>query len=225
MSHHHENAAISSATKPEHDDSQALGNSESRPLSSVVKVPMPAAVQVDHRQITMEGFRTLSILATFFAGLQAQMLSASLSDNSTMAAKMINAFWLAGIFLDVFGAVLATVTTRWLELLNSQETETLNQEWSAPRKEFSIRKFRWSSLLDTMIATALFSGFPLVACGVSMFLIGLVIYVWAMQPLLVSIISTIPFVVLSPLVAACFYPHFGRKHDILEVLARKRGAW
>ena len=69
----------------------------------------------------------------------------------------------------------------------------------------------------------LFSSFPIVACGVSMSLIGLVIYVWAMQQLLVSIISTIPFVVLSPLVAACFYPHSGRKHDILVLLVRKRG--
>jgi len=202
----HENAAINSAAKPEHDDSHALVHD----------------VQVDHRQITMEGFRTLSILATFFAGLQAQMLAASLSDNSTTAAKLINAFWLAGIFLDVLGAVLATVTTRWLELLNTKETGTLNQEWSAPRKEPSIRK---SSFGDTLIATALFSGFPIVACGVSMFLIGLLIYVWAMQPLLVSIISTVPFVVLSPLVAACFYPHSGRKDDILVLLARKRGAW
>ena len=37
--------------------------------------------------------------------MQAQMLAASLSDNSTIAAKFINAFWLAGIFLDVLGAV------------------------------------------------------------------------------------------------------------------------
>jgi membrane protein implicated in regulation of membrane protease activity len=155
------------------------------------------------------------------------MLSASLSENSTIAAKFVNAFWVAGIFLDVLGAVLATLTTRWLELLDPKETETLNQEWSAERKDLLICEPRWSfsSLRDAAIAAALFSGFPIVACGVSMFLIGLVIYVWAMQPLLVSIISTIPFVVLSPLVAACFYPHSGRKHDILELLARKRGAW
>ena len=155
------------------------------------------------------------------------MLSRSLSENSTIAAKLVNAFWLAGIYLDVLGAVLASITTRWLELLNTEETRTLNEEWYAERKKASIRKPRCSisSILDTIIAAALFSGLPVVACGVSMFLIGLAIYIWANQPLLVSIISTIPFVILFPLVGVCFYPHSGRKNDILELLARKRGAW
>jgi hypothetical protein len=101
----------------------------------------------------------------------------------------------------------------------------LNQEWSAERKEVSIRKpgHLFSSSWDTIIAAALFSGLPVVACGVSMFLIGLVIYVWANQPLLVSIISTIPFVILFPLVAVCFYPHSGSKNNILEMLASLPG--
>ena len=150
----------------------------------------------------------------------------SLSENSTIAAKLVNAFWLAGIYLDVLGAVLATITTRWLELLNTKETQTLNHEWSVERKEASIRKPRWLfSIWDTIIAAALFSGLPVVACGVSMFLIGLVIYVWTSQPLLVSIISTIPFVILLPIVVVCLYPHSGRKNDILELLARKWVAW
>ena len=155
------------------------------------------------------------------------MLSISLSENSTIAAKLVNAFWLAGIYLDVLGAVLSIITTRWLELLNTEETRTLNEYWSAERKKTLIRKPRslFSSFLETTIAAALFSGLPIVACGVSVFLIGLAIYIWTNQPLLVSIISTIPFVILFPLVAVCFYPHSGRKIDILELLARKRGTW
>ena len=155
------------------------------------------------------------------------MLSISLSENSTIAAKLVNAFWLAGIYLDVLGAVLAVITTRWLELLNTEETRTLNEDWSAERKKASTRKPRclFSSFLVTTIAAALFSALPVVACGVGMFLIGLAIYIWANQPLLVSIISTIPFVILFPLAGVCFYSHSGRKNDILELLVRKRGAW
>ena len=151
----------------------------------------------------------------------------SLSQNSTIAVKLVNAFWLAGIYLDVLGAVLAAITTRWLELLNTEETQTLNREWSAEGEEASIRKPRWlfSSFWDAIIAAALFSSLPVVACGVSVFLIGLVIYVWASQPPLVSIISTIPFVILFLLVVVCLYPHSGRKSNILELLARKRGTW
>ena len=156
------------------------------------------------------------------------MLAISLSENSTIAAKLVNAFWLAGIYLDVLGAVLSIITTRWLEILNTEEARALNEDWSTEMKEALIRKpqYSFSSFLETIIAAALFSGLPVVACGVSMFLLGLAIYIWANQPLLVSIISTIPFVVLFPLVGVCFYPqHSERKIDILELLARKRGAW
>ncbi|KAF8209286.1 hypothetical protein K438DRAFT_1961013 [Mycena galopus ATCC 62051] len=70
------------------------------------------STQPNHRQITIEGFRALGLLATFFAGLQAQMLAVTLARNDTTAAQLVNAFWLAGIFLDVFGAVLATLSAR-----------------------------------------------------------------------------------------------------------------
>ncbi|KAF8799078.1 hypothetical protein BYT27DRAFT_7227976 [Phlegmacium glaucopus] len=210
-----ENVAMGSTTKPERG---ALGSSST---------DQHLATTVDHCQLTVEGFRSLSIMATFFAGIQAQMLSASLSENSTIAAKLVNAFWLAGLFLDVTGAVQAAITARWFELLDTKEAETFNQEWSTNWKSPFHSKPRrpFSSFGDTIIATALFSGLPIVTCGVGMFLIGLVIYVWARQPILVSIISTIPFVILSPLVVACFYPHSGRKIDIVKLLARKRGPW
>jgi hypothetical protein len=38
------------------------------------------------------------------------MLAISMSDNSNLSAKLVNAFWLVGISLDVSGAVLASLT-------------------------------------------------------------------------------------------------------------------
>ena len=59
------------------------------------------------------------------------MLSISLSDNSTTAAQLVNAFWLAGIVLDVFGAVLATLTARWFQVLDAKCVEIFDHIWSA----------------------------------------------------------------------------------------------
>jgi uncharacterized protein DUF6535 len=156
------------------------------------------------------------------------MLSASLSENSTIPAQLVNAFWLAGIYVDILGAVLAIISARWLELLITKETQKLtrNQQRSAERTTPKPR----CSLLDTIIAFALFSGVAVVGGGVGLFLIGLVIYVWTRQPLLVAIISTIPLAVLFPLVvitlfplvAMCIFPQSGRKKAILELLARIR---
>jgi hypothetical protein len=46
--------------------------------------------------------------------MQAQLLGISLANNDTLSAKLINAFWLAGISLDVYAAVLASLTVRSL---------------------------------------------------------------------------------------------------------------
>lgn len=92
------------------------------------------------------------------------MLSASSldSENTTTAATLIKALWLAGLFLDVFG-VLATIFGQWFEPLFDERD----------------RKAR---LAFSDIA------FTLVAGGVILFLIGLVIYAWpTLQPLLVSV--------------------------------------
>jgi hypothetical protein len=163
--------------------------------------------------------------ATFFAGLQAQMLSASLPDNSTTAAKLVNACWLSGISLDVFGAVLATTTARWFEVLDPDHIEIYCQPRSRDASPGRLCTSAYPPFLDWIIAKALFSAFGIVAFGVSMFLIGLVIYVWEKQPLLVSIISTIPVAILAPLVAVLFYPHSARKANIMKFLADSRGAW
>jgi hypothetical protein len=50
--------------------------------------------------------------AIFMAALQAQMLAITLSNNDTVSAKFVNAFWVAGISLDVLGAVIATITVK-----------------------------------------------------------------------------------------------------------------
>jgi membrane protein implicated in regulation of membrane protease activity len=136
-----------------------------------------------------------------------------------VALKFVNAFWISGIFLDVIGAVLATLTARWFELLDEDECDHLAVHLATPSKSSPT----WTR--SYIIATALFSPMPVVAVGVALLLIGLVVYVWAAQPLLVSVTSTLTFAILAPFVAIYFIPHADRKKDIIECLGRKRGAW
>ena len=155
------------------------------------------------------------------------MLSISFSDNSTTASRLVNAFWFAGIVFDVFGAVIATLTARWFEVLDAKCIEIFDYIWSAdsttlppPKSERAFPGF-----IDKAIARSLFSGFLIVGSGVVLFLIGLVIFVWEKQPLVVSIIFTIPFAVLVPLTAVVFIPHYSRKENIIQILKGKKGNW
>jgi uncharacterized BrkB/YihY/UPF0761 family membrane protein len=149
------------------------------------------------------------------------MLSVTLPDNSTVPSRLTNAFWLAGVSLDVFGAVIAMLTARWFEVLNSEDVEVIDETWNANNTTLPRR----GSFNAWVIATALFSSFGIVASGVGMFFLGLLILVWEKQPLIVSIISTIPFVVFIPLIAALFHPQPPEKKDIIRILAEKRGRW
>ena len=159
------------------------------------------------------------------------MLSVSLSDNSTTASKLVNAFWLAGIVLDVFGAILATLTSRWFEVLDARCVEIFDSNHISSAESDSTnlpqRKSEgiFPAIVDKAIAQSLFSGFLIVGSGVVFFLIGLVIYVWKKQPVVVSIIFTIPFAVLVPLVAVVFIPHTTRKERIVNILKGRKGEW
>jgi len=189
-----------------------------------------AKVTVDERQRTMEGFRSIGLIAIFMAALQAQMLAITLSNNLTLSAKFVNAFWIAGISLDVFGAVIATLTARWFEVLHPSQVDFLNKTWVANKSDISSipperSKRHMGGLIEYCVATALFSGLGVLAVGVSMFFVGLVVYIWAEQPLLVSIIGTIPVALLAPLVCCLFISHADRKQNIIEMLARKKGDW
>ena len=162
--------------------------------------------------------------AVFLAGLQAQVLSITVADNTTLAVKFVNALWISAIFLDIFGAVLATMSARWLELLNDDDTEHFIDNWTTPVPR-RPGKCIFDEMINYIIATALFSPLGIVMLGIGCLVAGLVIYVWAKQPLLVSIISTTTFAILTFLCSSCFIPHSDRRKDIIECIGRKRGTW
>jgi len=189
--------------------------------------PVNMKATVDERQRTMDGFRSIGLIAIFLAALQAQMLSVSLPDNGTLSAKFVNALWLAGVFLDVYAAVLATLTARWFEVLQPLDVEFLNDTWvtkARPTPSDRSRK-HLKGFIEYCVATSLFSSLGVLSVGVVMFFVGLLIFVWAKQPLLVSIIATIPFAVLTPLTGCLFIPHERGRANIIELLAQKKGHW
>ena len=170
----------------------------------------------------------LHLQATFLAVLQAQILPITLSDNSTTTVRLTNAFWLAGTFLDIFGAVLASLTARWFEVLDTEGIEIIDETWTTYPETPRGYGSQWrppQSFVAWFIANALFSSFPIIVAGWAMFFLGLLLYVWDQQPLIVSIISTVPCIILVPLVAACFYPYPPPKADIVKILSEKRGRW
>lgn len=62
------------------------------------------------------GFRTLGIVSTFIAGVEAQCLGLTAdADTQAPAIQAINALLLIGLLLSAFGAVTSLLTARWFE--------------------------------------------------------------------------------------------------------------
>lgn len=63
------------------------------------------------------GFRTLGIVSTFIAGVEAQCLSltGNAIDTQAPAIQAINALLLIGLLLSAFGAVTSLLVARWFE--------------------------------------------------------------------------------------------------------------
>lgn len=98
--------------------------------------PQIVRVERDMQGVTVEGFRTLGIVSTFIAGVEAQCLSLTTGANTeARSIQAINALLLIGLLLSAFGAVTSLLTARWFDLLRGDELELLDHRWNCARVE------------------------------------------------------------------------------------------
>ncbi|CAE6449184.1 unnamed protein product [Rhizoctonia solani] len=80
-------------------------------------------------RLIAEGFSNLALIATFFAGVQAQLISVTNSENDGPVAVATNAAFFGGLIFSVFTAVLATLSGRWFSILREDDADYLSSLW------------------------------------------------------------------------------------------------
>ncbi|KAH7344685.1 hypothetical protein B0J17DRAFT_712337 [Rhizoctonia solani] len=80
-------------------------------------------------RLISEGFSNLALIATFFAGVQAQLISVTNSENDGLMAVATNAAFFGGLIFSVFTAVLATLSARWFSILREDDADYLSSLW------------------------------------------------------------------------------------------------
>lgn len=146
--------------------------------------------------------------------MQAQVLSSVLADES-LSSQIITTLFISGLLADLFGAILSFESARWFEMLTEEETRYLQQCWAdaqtgkTPANNPALME-RWIALSAKMGPYAVISGL--------IFLVsGLLVFVWAQQPLPVAGVATAVCCVF-----AAFVPPFAFKHNRLVVLNHLR---
>ncbi|QRV77280.1 hypothetical protein RhiJN_05295 [Ceratobasidium sp. AG-Ba] len=96
-------------------------------------------VERDMQEVTVEGYRTLGVVSTFIAGIEAQCFSLvpDANTSSSSAVQAITALFTIGLLLSSFGAVTALLAARWFDLLKGDEVDLLNHRWACGREGFS----------------------------------------------------------------------------------------
>ncbi|CAE6418858.1 unnamed protein product [Rhizoctonia solani] len=80
-------------------------------------------------RLIVEGFSNLALIATFFAGVQAQLISVTNTDNEGLLAIATNAAFFGGLMFSIFTAVLATLSARWFSILREDDADYLSSRW------------------------------------------------------------------------------------------------
>ncbi|KAB5589108.1 hypothetical protein CTheo_7454 [Ceratobasidium theobromae] len=82
-------------------------------------------------QLIVDGFSNLALVAVLFSGVQAQLISITVDDESNMLAVATNAVFFGGLMLSVFSALLASLSGRWFSILREDDSEYLSSCWLA----------------------------------------------------------------------------------------------
>ena len=159
------------------------------------------------------------------------------------AIQAINSFFLSGLILDLMAAVLALLTARWLQRLTPEEKDFLERTFAAAEHgKHSVPNDKdenscphssgppntddigHSTLADRILcawfATSLFVPMPLLTTGILCLVIGLYVFAWTQQTVIVAIWMTLAGAGTLPFLVGVFA--IGRKHDGKAVEKRRK---
>lgn len=153
----------------------------------------------------------------------------------TKALRSVNILYLGGLVLDILSALLAFLTTRWLERLTEREKDLLETVFSYHNLDADEKALRdvtsrlgrpWKTgdrqwFYYTWMGLSLFVPLPLLVLGVICMMAGLCTYTWAQHPVVVASMVTFANVVLLPFIVGDFF--IGRKGDRREKLIFRLG--
>ncbi|ESK92273.1 hypothetical protein Moror_4671 [Moniliophthora roreri MCA 2997] len=175
-----------------------------------------ASDSYDRRQLSQQGFHTLSICAIFLAGIQGQVLSLTVGQDG-IHSDAVTALFFIGLFADVFGAVLSFASARWFEMITDREAAFWRErQWEAQHKTKG-RQSTTLRLVDRWVFISIVSGPYLVTIGLTAFVLGLLVYIYETQSLFLMILIT-----LFCVFCFCFIPPFVLRHSRIQVLTHLR---
>ncbi|CAE6438705.1 unnamed protein product [Rhizoctonia solani] len=164
-----------------------------------VRISRPVKIERDMHTITTKGFRTLGLASTFIAGVEAQFFGtiAAIDTQDDIILQTSSGFLLVGILFSSFGAIAAFLSARWFELLNAEEVGWLEHRWAYARRE-TDKPIPWVQSLrvryrvrNWFVAKSLMLPFYMILFGGIFFVAGVVLYTWATQPRLISVLCTV----------------------------------
>ncbi|CAE6446180.1 unnamed protein product [Rhizoctonia solani] len=90
-------------------------------------------------RLIVEGFSNLALIATFFAGVQAELLSDVNDDTEGALSIATSTAFFGGLIFSVFTAILATLSGRWFSILREDDADYLSSRWLAQDSKWGFQ--------------------------------------------------------------------------------------
>ncbi|KAJ3566022.1 hypothetical protein NP233_g7262 [Leucocoprinus birnbaumii] len=184
-----------------------------------------------------KGFTAITVAGAFVAAIQGQVMSSigeiPLSKAENRILQAVNSLYIIGLVLDVLSAMLAFLSTRWLELLSKDERAFLEQEFlvkwhrralvpgvdtethdhdldaekgqKSPRAPDVPQTLAFhQQVFYQWVAFSLCLPMPLLCFGIVCMLAGILTFVWSNQPVVVAVLVSVSIVVTIPFILGAF---------------------
>ncbi|KAM6489889.1 hypothetical protein JOM56_014701 [Amanita muscaria] len=154
----------------------------------------------------------------------------TLASPETVAIRAANAFFLAGLVLDVLAALLAFLTTRWFERLTEEERTYLEAIFSQKQNNPAKRRWKMGSsqwFFYTWLGMSLFVPMPLLILGIVCMMVGIYTYVWTQLSVIVASLVTLAGAGPLPFIFGDFFigGEPARRRNLIIRLSEMQGDW
>ncbi|KAF8348697.1 hypothetical protein F5887DRAFT_915092 [Amanita rubescens] len=189
-------------------------------------------------KLVQKGYRSLAIICTFIAGVQAQILAMTFTSTGP-ASQIVHAFFFAGLLSNIGAATLSAASARWFEMMTPEEAKHVydwlnnvnssdeNEEQDtaeeekrhagkgdlAPSSAATSTSLQCFYIVEICLCVALRAAPFVAVLGLVFLVAGVMLWVWTHEPPVVRVLCTAMCALLAILL-----PPFAISHDRIRTL-------
>ncbi|KAF8340179.1 hypothetical protein F5887DRAFT_1284286 [Amanita rubescens] len=152
----------------------------------------------EYIKLVATGYRSLAVICTFLAGVQASVLAMT-STQTDATAQIVNGLFFAGLVADIGGAALSTASQRWFEMIGVKLKHLYSHLKETGEGTFvnvaastfaTLAIHKQQSSMEVWLFLALKAPLFATMLGFGFMVAGVMLWVWSHEALIAKVLCT-----------------------------------